>query len=93
MESAKFYARYLYVFEEAWTWSDDASSASVTLSHADLGNVTLTSTGGDPKVTIQSADLYEYIETEGEDGAMVLEPVKTGTRHTATVKYNVNGYD
>ena len=93
LESAKFYARYLYVFEDTWTWSDDASSASLTLSHADLGNVTLNSTDSNPKVTIQSSDLYEYIETEGEDGTMVLEPVKTGTRYTATVKYNVNGYD
>jgi hypothetical protein len=93
LESAKFYARYLYVFEDAWTWSDDASSASLTLSHADLGNVTLNTTDSNPKVTIQSSDLYEYIETEGEDGTMVLEPIKTGTHYTATVSYNVNGYN
>ena len=91
-EEVHFFARYLYVFEDAWTWSDDASSVSVTLCHPDLEDVTLSSTDSDPQMTIKSTDLYEYVETEGEDGTMVLEPVKTGTHYTATVNYILNGY-
>ena len=87
-----FYARYLYVFNQVWTWADDASWASVTLSHPHLTDVTLASTGSDPKVTIKQEDLNEYVETEGEDGTLVLEAVKIGTHYTATATYIVNGY-
>ena len=42
---ANFYARFLYDFTPTWTWAENGSSASVTLSHKDLEGVTLSSTG------------------------------------------------
>jgi len=76
-----FYARFLYLFTESWTWADDGSTASVTLSHADLSDVTLASTGDDPQVTITSA-----VAKDENDNVV-------GTRYTATAIYTLNGYD
>ena len=73
------YARYAYVFNTAWTWATDASSASVTLSHAALSPVTLSSTDG--KVTITPRVLTD-------DAGNVI-----GKRYVATCTYTLNGYD
>jgi hypothetical protein len=73
------YARYGYVFNTAWTWAADASSASVTLSHAALSPVTLSSTDG--KVTITPRVLTD-------DAGNVI-----GKRYVATCTYTLNGYD
>ena len=73
------YARYGYVFNTAWTWAADASSASVTLSHAALSPVTLSSTDG--KVTITPRVLTD-------DAGNVI-----GKRYVATCTYTLNGYE
>ena len=73
------YARYGYVFNTAWTWADDASSASVSLSHAALSPVTLSSTDG--KVTITPKVLKD-------DAGNVI-----GMHYTATCTYTLNGYE
>ncbi len=73
------YARYAYVFNTAWTWATDASSASVTLSHAALSPVTLSSTDG--KVTITPKVLKD-------DAGNVI-----GMHYVATCTYTLNGYD
>ena len=78
-KSFDYYARFLYVFEPEWTWADDGSTASVTLSNAKLDDVTLSSTDDDPKVTITQADL--------KDGSLTI-----GTRYTATATYSVGTY-
>ena len=80
-QDANFYARFLYDFFADWTWAADGSTASVTLSHDDLSDVTLASTGDDPKVTITST------EARDEDDNVI------GTRYTATATYTLNGYD
>ncbi|KWW33462.1 MAG: S-layer protein [bacterium F083] len=73
------YARYGYVFNTAWTWAADASSASVTLSHDALSPVTLSSTDG--KVTITPRVLTD-------DAGNVI-----GKRYVATCTYTLNGYE
>ena len=78
-----FYPRFLYIFTDNWTWADDGSTASVTLSHADLDPVTLASTDDTPQVTITPADL-----TDEDDDSKVI-----GTRYTATCTYTLHGYD
>ena len=76
-----FYARFLYDFTPTWTWSEDGSSASVTLSHKDLEGVTLSSTGVEPKVSIEQ----EVLKDEADNAI--------GTRYTATCIYELNGYE
>ena len=76
-----FYARFLYDFTPTWTWSEDGSSASVTLSHKDLEGVTLSSTDATPKVTIEQ----EVLKDEADNAI--------GTRYTATCTYELNGYE
>ena len=78
-KSFDYYARFLYVFEPEWTWADDGSTASVTLSNPKLDDVTLSSTDDDPKVTITQTDL--------KDGSLTI-----GTRYTATATYSVGTY-
>ena len=67
MSDAKFYARFLYIFNPTWEWAADASTAQVTLHHKDLSDVTLSSTGDEPKVTIESADLMETVTIINDD--------------------------
>lgn len=76
-----FYARFLYDFTPTWTWSEDGSSASVTLSHKDLEGVTLSSTDADSKVSIEQ----EVLKDEADNAI--------GTRYTATCTYELNGYE
>ena len=78
---ANFYARFLYDFTPTWTWAENGSSASVTLSHKDLEGVTLSSTGVEPKVSIEQ----EVLKDEADNAI--------GTRYTATCTYAKNGYD
>jgi len=81
-QDANFYARYIYDFFTDWTWAADGSSASLTLSHDVLGDddVTLSSTGDDPKVTITST-----VAKDDDDNVV-------GTRYTATCTYTLNNY-
>ena len=88
-----FYARFLYDFTPTWTWNDDGPSASVTLSHKDLNDVTLSSTDATPKVTIESADLMETVTIVNNDETTSEQEVKIGTRYTATCTYELNGYE
>ena len=76
-----FYARFLYDFTPTWTWAENGSSASVTLSHKDLEGVTLSSTGVEPKVSIEQ----EVLKDEADNAI--------GTRYTATCIYELNGYE
>ena len=76
-----FYARFLYDFTPTWTWAENGSSASVTLRHKDLNDVTLSSTGATPKVTIEQ----EVLKDEADNAI--------GTRYTATCTYTMNGYN
>ena len=77
-----FYARFLYDFTPTWTWSEDGSSASVTLSHKDIDtDVTLSSTDATPKVSIEQ----EVLKDEADNAI--------GTRYTATCIYELNGYE
>ena len=78
---ANFYARFLYDFTPTWSWGDNGSSASVTLSHKDLDDVTLSSTDDEPKVSIEQ----EVLKDEADNAI--------GTRHTATCTYAKNGYE
>ncbi|MBQ9170405.1 MAG: hypothetical protein IJ148_06235 [Bacteroidaceae bacterium] len=73
------FARYGYVFKSEWTWADDASSASVTLSHAALSPVTLSSTDG--KVTVTPME-------EKDDAGNVV-----GKHYTAACTYTLNGFE
>ena len=73
------YARYAYVFKSEWTWAEDASSASVTLSHDALSPVTLSSTDG--KVTVTP------VEVKDDAGNVI------GMHYTATCTYTLNGYE
>ena len=75
------YARFLYDFTPTWTWAENGSSASVTLSHKDLEGVTLSSTGVEPKVSIEQ----EVLKDEADNAI--------GTRYTATCIYELNGYE
>ena len=88
-----FYARFLYDFTPTWTWAENGSSASVTLSHKHLNDVTLSSTGATPKVTIESADLMETVTIVNDDETTSEQEVKIGTRYTATCIYELNGYE
>ena len=83
---ANFYARFLYDFTPTWTWAENGSSASVTLSHKDLNAVTLSS-------TISSADLMETVTIVNDDETTSEQEVKIGTRYTATCIYELNGYE
>ena len=88
MDNAKFYARFLYIFNPTWEWAEDGTTAQVTLHHNDLSDVTLSSTGNEPKVVITSADLKNTgtnTETNQE------EEWKIGTRYTATCTYTKDG--
>ena len=76
-----FYARFLYDFTPTWTWAENGSSASVTLSHKDLNDETLSSTDADSKVSIE-----QEVLTDEADNAI-------GTRYTATCIYEMNGYE
>ena len=76
-----FYARFLYDFTPTWTWAENGSSASVTLSHKDLEGVTLSSTDADSKVSIKQ----EVLKDEADNAI--------GTRYTATCIYELNGYE
>ena len=76
-----FYARFLYDFTPTWTWAENGSSASVTLSHKDLEGVTLSSTDATPKVSIEQ----EVLKDEADNAI--------GTRYTATCIYELNGYE
>ena len=76
-----FYARFLYDFTPTWTWAENGSSASVTLSHKDLEGVTLSSTDADSKVSIKQ----EVLKDEADNAI--------GTRYTATCTYAKNGYE
>ena len=78
---ANFYARFLYDFTPTWTWAENGSSASVTLSHKDLEGVTLSSTDADSKVSIEQ----EVLKDEADNAI--------GTRYTATCIYELNGYE
>ncbi len=78
---ANFYARFLYDFTPTWTWAENGSSASVTLSHKDLNEVTLYSTGAESKVSIEP----EVLKDEADN--------TIGTRYTATCIYELNGYE
>ena len=74
------YARYGYVFKSEWTWAADASSASVTLSHAALSNdVTMSSTDGLVTITPK--------EQKDEAGIII------GKHYTATCAFTMNGYE
>ena len=88
-----FYARFLYDFTPTWTWAENGSSASVTLSHKDLNDETLSSTDATPKVTIESADLMETVTIINDDETTSEQEVKIGTRYTATCIYELNGYE
>ena len=88
-----FYARFLYAFTPTWTWAENGSSASVTLSHKDLNDVTLSSTDATPKVTIESADLKETVTIINDDESTSEQEVTIGTRYTATCIYELNGYE
>ena len=78
---AKFYARFLYDFTPTWTWAENGSSASVTLSHKHLNDVTLSSTDNASKVNIEE----EVLKDESDN--------TIGTRYTATCIYELNGYE
>ncbi len=80
-KEVNFYARFLYDFTPTWTWAENGSSASVTLSHKDLEGVTLSSTGVEPKVSIEQ----EVLKDEADNAI--------GTRYTATCIYELNGYE
>ena len=80
-KEVNFYARFLYDFTPTWTWAENGSSASVTLSHKDLEGVTLSSTGVEPKVSIEQ----EVLKDEADNAI--------GTRYTATCTYSKNGYE
>ena len=88
-----FYARFLYDFTPTWTWSDNGQSASVTLRHNDLEDVTLSSTGDTPNVTIESANLMETVTIVNDNETTSEQEVKIGTRYTATCTYSKNGYE
>ena len=88
MSDAKFYARFLYIFNPTWEWAADASTAQVTLHHKDLSDVTLSSTGDEPKVVITSADL-KNTGTDTETNEEVEWTI--GTRFTATCTYTLDG--
>ncbi|MBO6216849.1 MAG: hypothetical protein J6N73_04280 [Prevotella sp.] len=75
----QLYARYGYVFKSEWTWAADASSVSVTLSHAALSPVTLSSTDG--KVTVTP------MEVKDDAGNVIA------MHYTATCTYTLNGYE
>ena len=92
-KEVNFYARFLYDFTPTWSWGANGSSASVTLSHKDLNDETLSSTGATPKVTIVSADLKETVTIINNDETTSEEEVKIGTRYTATCTYELNGYE
>ena len=85
-KEVNFYARFLYDFTPTWTWAENGSSASVTLSHKDLNAVTLSS-------TISSADLMETVTIVNDDETTSEQEVKIGTRYTATCTYELNGYE
>ena len=89
-----FYARFLYDFTPTWTWVENGSSASVTLSHKDIDtDVTPSSTDATPKVTIESADLMETVTIINDDESTSEQKVTIGTRYTATCIYELNGYE
>ena len=88
MSDAKFYARFLYIFNPTWEWAADASTAQVTLHHKDLSDVVLSSEDYEPKVVITSADL-KNTGTDTETNEEVEWTI--GTRFTATCTYTLDG--
>ena len=88
------YPRYTYVFKNEWTWNLDGEtpSATVTLSHAALSDVTFASTGADPQVTITTTELKETVTVIDEEEQESEEEITIGTRYTATCTYTLNGY-
>ena len=88
MDNAKFYARFLYLFNPTWEWAADGSTAQVTLKHKDLSDVTLSSTDDDPKVVITPAVL-KNTGTDTETNEEVEWTI--GTRFTATCTYTLDG--
>ena len=88
MSDAKFYARFLYIFNPTWEWAADGSTAQVTLHHKDLSEVVLSSEDANPKVVITSADL-KNTGTDTETNEEV--EWKIGTRYTATCTYTKDG--
>ena len=92
MDNAKFYARFLYIFNPTWEWADDCSWAKVTLKHKDLSDVTLSSTGDDPKVVITPTVLKETVTVLNDDEITTHEEEwEIGTRYTATCTYTKDG--
>ena len=88
MSDAKFYARFLYIFNPTWEWAADGSTAQVTLHHKDLSDVVLSSEDAEPKVVITSADL-KNTGTDTETNEEVEWTI--GTRFTATCTYTLDG--
>ena len=88
------YPRYTYVFKNEWTWNleGETPSATVTLSHAALSDVTFASTGADPQVTITTTELKETVTVIDEEEQESEEEITIGTRYTATCTYTLNGY-
>lgn len=92
MDNAKFYARFLYLFNPTWEWADDCSWAKVTLKHKDLSDVTLSSTDDDPKVVITQTVLTETVTVLEDDEITTHEEEwEIGTRYTATCTYTLDG--
>ena len=88
------YSRYTYVFKNEWTWNleGETPSATVTLSHAALSDVTFASTGANPQVTITTTELKETVTVIDEEEQESEEEITIGTRYTATCTYTLNGY-
>lgn len=92
MDNAKFYARFLYLFNPTWEWADDCSWAKVTLKHKDLSDVTLSSIGDDPKVVITQTVLTETVTVLEDDEITTHEEEwEIGKRYTATCTYTLDG--
>ena len=93
MDNAKFYPRFLYIYNPTWEWAADGSWAKVTLKHKDLSDVTLSSTDAEPKVVITSEDLKGAVAVVDNSGNPTGEEVswEIGTRYTATCTYTLDG--
>lgn len=76
-----YYPHFHYAFKSEWSWADDYSSVSLTLSHNELANVVFASDDDSYKLTIE------------QDNLMNDDYERIGTRYIATCTYTLNGHD